>query len=416
MKKAIAAVLCMLAAFQVFPAKLDSFEKDFEFVYKNCAVVERLETSADYRKDFSLRVFKLQSDANDIQKVATETGIRDIEIGKFVKDLISTIGVQKKSVPTREMLSVRHFSANDVRRQIRYLKDLHFSYEERVFKPTRYYHDDLNVMIRFLRRWEQCKKIGFSKQSYSKYALEQYRQRYFKEIDRLARLIEQKIRRDKTEISGDFRLVHHVSLFVQNWETNSRFFEKNSRSNTRLNITPEISSRIDEMKLIAVDVEKDLDLLAAAGFSMELPDTKFARDKEKQMKERNRELQKQEMDLSEARKAAKPQKKKTPPPKIDRKELARIYSRKKQTVYDSESKMNGVSEKLYRNYLDLLPERQQKEMEKYKQEYIEKSYPEALARSTAVKKIHLKYDEKNHGCTDEEMMGILNVKPGDIAK
>ena len=48
--------------------------------------------------------------------------------------------------------------------------------------------------------------------------------------------------------------------------------------------------------------------------------------------------------------------------------------------------------------------------------YTKESYPPALARSTAVKKIHLKYSGNKHGCSPEEIMEILNLTPGDLVK
>ena len=76
--------------------------------------------------------------------------------------------------------------------------------------------------------------------------------------------------------------------------------------------------------------------------------------------------------------------------------------------------MNGVSQDFYNRYRKLLPPRQQKEMDEELVRYTKNSYPPALARSTAVKKIHLKYSGNKHGCTPEEIMNLLNLTPGDL--
>ena len=399
----------------LFSGKLESFEDDFEFIVKNAKIVERLDSRAKYRDDFRLKLFRLQADASDIQLVATQIGIRDITISKNVKEMIDTINVDRKSNIKRERYENRSFATADIRRQIHYLRNLRFSVEKRTFVPNKSYFDDLNVQIRFSRRWEHCKNIAFSKRVLSQYAISEYNRRYFGEILRLARMIDQKIKKDKIKISDRFQLFHNVNRFVNAWKINADHYEQtkkrynddNHSGNYRT--TPEVEARINEMKLLAQEIENDMNYLAETGFSMYLKDSRFS---EKQLLEMKQRLEKQQKE----EKALPGHKTDEPPPvlreKPDMKKLTRLYNEKKQVVYQSESKMNGVSQNFYNKYRNLLPERQKKELDSERKRYLDESYPPALARSTAVKKLHLKYGGNNHKCTADELMSIMKVTPG----
>ena len=146
--KKILFLLCTVFSVSAFCGKLENFADDFNEIVKNARVVENLDSKARYRDDFRLKLFRLQSDASDIQLVATQIGIREITIGFDVKEFIDTINVSKKGKYKRERHETRAFAVSDIRRQIAYLKNLRFSVERRSFVPNKYYVDDLNVQIR----------------------------------------------------------------------------------------------------------------------------------------------------------------------------------------------------------------------------------------------------------------------------
>ena len=91
-----------------------------------------------------------------------------------------------------------------------------------------------------------------------------------------------------------------------------------------------------------------------------------------------------------------------------------MYNEKKEQAYNSESRMNGVSQQYYNRYKSLLTKDQKVELDSEMKKYIKADYPPALARSTAVKQIHLKYGGNNHGATTEELMKLMKINPGDI--
>ncbi|MBE6405502.1 MAG: hypothetical protein E7040_05725 [Lentisphaerae bacterium] len=418
MKKIIfilAFALCLTA----YCGKLEDFADDFEEIVKNARVVERLDSRAKYRNDFKLKLFRLQADASDIQMVASQIGIRDITIGADVKNYISTINVDKKANIKQEVYESRSFTISDIRRQIKYLKNLRFSVERRTFVPNKYYLDDLNVLLRFSHRWDQCKRIAFSKNVHSPFAIAEYQKRYFGEIQKLSRMIDQKVKRDKLKISDRYQLTHNVDRFVTGWkinashfqETRKRYRDNNHSGNYRT--SPEVDARLEEMKLLASEIERDLNYLVESGFSMYIKDKRFS---EEQLKEMRARLNK---DRRAERALPKRNDKIDPAPmqeeiKVDARKVTRLYNQKKQMIYDSESKMNGVSQSYYNKYKALLPPKQKQEMDAILKTFIDDSYPPALARSSAVKMIHIKYRDNRHGCSPEELMKLMKITPGDI--
>ena len=415
MMKRMIFLLCAILGMTCSAGKLEDFADDFEYVVKHARTVEQLDSKARFRDDFRLKLFRLQAAASDIQLVATKIGIREITIGADVKAMIETINVDRKARIKREKWESRSFAIHDIRRQITYLKNLRFSVERRTFVPNRYYLEDLNVIIRFGRRWDQCKKIAYSKNVLSPYAISEYQKRYFGEIQRLARLLDQKIKRDKIRISENYQLSHNVNRFVTAWKINTEHFEatrKRNRDNSHsgdYRSSPEVEARLNEMKLLAAEIENDLNYLVESGVVLYLKDERFSpKELEAMMKKFKMQVPGATPPAEEAPAAA--------PVKVDARKLTRMYNEKKQQIYLSESKMNGVSRDFYIRYRKLLPARQQKELDEEMARYTKESYPPALARSTAVKKIHLKYSGNKHGCSPEEIMEILNLTPGDLVK
>ena len=282
MIKRIFFLFCTLTAAVSFAGKLEDFADEFEYVVKHARTVEQLDSKARFRDDFRLKLFRLQASAADIQMVATKIGIREITIGNDVKAMIETINIDRKTHLKREKWESRSFAVRDIRRQITYLKNLRFSVERRTFVPNRYYLEELNVIIRFSRRWEQCQKIAYSKNVLSPYAISEYQKRYFGEIQRLARLLDQKIKKDRIRISENYQLSHNVNRFVTAWKINTQHFEetrKRNRDNTHsgdYRSSPEVEARLNEMKLLAAEIEKDLNYLVESGVVLYLKDDRFS--------------------------------------------------------------------------------------------------------------------------------------------
>lgn len=413
-------ILCAAISVSSYCGKLENFADEFNEVVKKARIVENLDSKAKYRDDFKLKLFRLQAEASDIQAVATQIGIREITIGSDIKEYISTINLDKRGKYKRERHETRSFAIRDINRQITYLKNLRFSVERRSFVPNKYYLDDLNVQIRFSRRWEQCKRIAFSKNILSPYAVNEYQKRYFGEIQRLARLIDQKVKKDKIEISDRYQLTHNVNRFVTAWKittnhyetTRKRYNDNNHSGNYRS--SPEVDARLEEMKLLADEIEKDLNYLAESGFSMYLKDNKFSPEQIEKMKKLHAKDLKKERALPSRKKTYDEEEPAAKKVKVDSRKLNRMYTEKKNQIYNSESKMNGVSQQYYNRYRALLPAGQRAEMDAEVKNYVKASYPPALARSSAVKKVHLKYSGNNHGCSDEEVMKLMKITPGDI--
>ena len=407
-------IFCLTA----YCGKLEDFADDFEDVVKNARVVERLDSNARYRSDFKLKLFRLQADAADIQMIAAQIGIRDITIGTDVKTYISTINVDKKGDIKQETYETRSFAVSDIRRQITYLKNLRFSAERRTFVPNKYYLDDLNVVLRFSHRWDQCKKIAFSQRAHSPYAINEYQKRYFNEIQKLARMIDQQLRREGTKISDRYQLTHNVERFVTSWKisathqqaTRKRFKDNTHSGNFRT--SAETSAGMEEMKLLASEIERDLNYLVESGFNMYLKDKRFSPEQLQEMRARLNKDQKANQTLPKPSDQEEPEPPK--PVKLNAWKVTKIYNEKKQQIYDSESKMNGVSQAFYNKYRALLPDNQRAEMDAIVKKYIADSYPPALARSSAVKIIHIKYKGNKHGCTPEVLLKLMKLTPEDI--
>ena len=411
----LAFVICLTA----YCGKLEDFADDFNDIVKNARVVERLDSNARYRSDFKLKLFRLQAAAADIQMIATQIGIRDITIGSDVKTYISTINIDKKGDIKQETYETRSFANSDIKRQITYLKNLRFSVERRTFVPNKYYLDDLNVVLRFSHRWDTCKKVAFSQRAYSSYAINEYQKRYFNEILKLSRMIDQQVKREGVKISDRYQLTHNVSRFVASWKisathqqaTRKRFKDNTHSGNFRT--SAETSAGMEEMKLLASEIERDLNYLVESGFTMYLKDKRFSPEQLKEMRER---LNKDRKAAQALPKQEEPEEEmeKPQPVKVDAWKVTRTYNEKKQQIYDSESKMNGVSQAFYNKYRALLPNTQRAEMDAVVKKYIADSYPPALARSSAVKIIHIKYKGNKHGCTPEELLKLMKLTPGDI--
>jgi hypothetical protein len=162
------------------------------------------------------------------------------------------------------------------------------------------------------------------------------------------------------------------------------------------------------MKIIAESIDRDLDLLAATGFRLMLPDSRFIRQRQQEQerleKEEKKAARKQEMNQQEKMVA------------VDNERLEALYQKRKDAVYKSESGINGFSKKLYDNFKALHPMRQQKEMDQICSQYMKESYPAALARSMAAREIYRKYQGKNHGCEEAEMLKILNISAKEVAE
>ena len=400
--------LLILSVVSGYCGKLEDFADDFDFIRKNCRTVENLSSRASYRKEFELKMFRLQQEASILEKTAIEIGIRDVTLGSDTKLFLDSINVKSKSKIRQEQYDIRRFAISDIQKQISYLKNLQFSFEERSFVPNQYYMDDLNIQIRFARKWKVCQDIAFSKTAYSPFVVKEYKKRYFSEIEKMARQIEEKLKKDRIKISKDFQLVSHVAMFYSNWNTNMEYVKSDYRAGNRIRMTPEYASRVNEMKIIAESIDRDLDLLAATGFRLMLPDSRFIRQRQQEQerleKEEKKAARKQEMNQQEKMVA------------VDNERLEALYQKRKDAVYKSESGINGFSKKLYDNFKALHPMRQQKEMDQICSQYMKESYPAALARSMAAREIYRKYQGKNHGCEETEMLKILNISAKEVAE
>jgi hypothetical protein len=145
---------------------------------------------------------------------------------------------------------------------------------------------------------------------------------------------------------------------------------------------------------------------------MYLKDKRFSPEQLQEMRARLNKDQKANQTLP---KPSDPEELEPPKPvKLNAWKVTKIYNEKKQQIYDSESKMNGVSQAFYNKYRALLPDNQRAEMDAIVKKYIADSYPPALARSSAVKIIHIKYKGNKHGCTPEALLKLMKLTPEDI--
>lgn len=387
-------ILSLLTGFLLIPliagaaGMLDEFESDVNFLDKSYAEIKKAGVKSMFRDEYRSRLTTAIDRAYKLQLSAQKLGIPRITLQATMNKLNAC--VQVKGVSTgglnRGSGSVAEHAA-ELRRQINYLRKLNYSYESGTFENPYPDSGSYEAIQHYGNLFRQIYQDAIRKNRLQKSQVERYDEKC-DDFKRLGQSIALKVQMDKIKVPGDFNLTVHMEAFLQN--AHKLFSQRAKRDNNdikKLIKTKNYKDVQSSLEYAAGRLEVDIDFLKRINFSMRI------RRHDLQPIYQNPQDSKDEIDGSK--------------PRPGYGSLWKLYTKTKNDLFRSESKLRGVSEEFYKKYRALLTASQGEELDALMKRYLAEELSPELSRSMAVKKLHTKYQYKQDAYSTEELERIL---------
>jgi len=314
---------------------------------------------------------------------------QDVRAAQFEKNIrgYRTEEVDRFLDKVEEQLKQDEDQAEELRRQIKYLRSLNYSYESGTFENPYPDSGTYEAIHHYNNLFRQLYQEAIRKNRVQKPNAERYNEKCG-DFKRLGQSIARKVQLDKIKTPGDFNLTAHMDVFLQSaeklLEQRTRQDNNDIRKLIKTKNYRETQSRLD---YAASRLEVDIDFLKRMDFSMRI---------------RRHDLQPVYQTSGEAKDEIDGSK-----PRLDYAGLWKLYTETKNELFRSENKLRGVSEEFYRKYRALLTAPQKKELDALTVQYAAEELSAELSRSMAVKKLHTKYQYRQNAYSEEELERIL---------
>ena len=367
---------------------LDEFESDVNFLERSYAEVRKAGVKSVFRDEYRSRITMANDRAYKIQRSAQKLGIPRVTLQTTMNKLISCVQIRGVSAGglARGSGSVGEHAA-ELRRQIKYLRSLNYSYESGTFENPYPDSGTYEAVHHYNNLFRQLYQEANRKNRVQKSNVERFNEKC-EDFKRLGQSIALKVQLDKIKTPGDFNLTVHMDAFLQSAEKLLEQRAKRDNSDVKKLIKSknyrETQSRLD---YAAGRLEVDIDFMKRMNFSMRI------RRHDLQPVYQTPGRSKDEIDGSK--------------PRLDYAGLWKLYTETKNELFRSESKLRGVSEEFYQKYRALLTEPQKKELDALAAQYTAEELSAELSRSMAVKKLHTKYQYRQNAYSEEELERIL---------
>ena len=368
---------------------LDEFESDVDFLDKSYDEVKKAGVKSMFRDEYRRRITMAVDRAYKLQRSAQKLGIPRVTLQTTMNKLASC--VQIKGVSSGGLVrgtgSVAEHAA-ELRRQIKYLRKLNYSYESGTFENPYPESGTYEAIHHYNNLFRQIFQDATRKNRLQKTSVERYDEKC-DDFKRLGQNIALKVQKDRIKTPTDFNLTAHMDAFLKN--ARKLFSERAKHKNNdirKLVKTRDYKDLLSSMEYAASRLEVDIDFLKRNDFSMRI---------------RRHDLQpiyhgaerKSEDEIRDT------------PRKLSFDELWTRYTKVKNDFFRSENKLRGVSESFYGKYRALLSSEQAEELDGLVKQYLADELSPALSRSMAVKKLHTKYQYRKDAYSAEELEKIL---------
>lgn len=381
-------VILLFPLFTGAAGMLDEFESDVNFLERSYAEVRKAGVKSAFRDEYRKRITMANDRAYKIQRSAQTLGIPRVTLQTTMNKLIACVQIRGVSAGglARGSGSVGEHAA-ELRRQIKYLRSLNYSYESGTFENPYPDSGTYEAIHHYNNLFRQLYQEAIRKNRVQKPNAERYNEKCG-DFKRLGQSIARKVQLDKIKTPGDFNLTAHMDVFLQSaeklLEQRTRQDNNDIRKLIKTKNYRETQSRLD---YAASRLEVDIDFLKRMDFSMRI---------------RRHDLQPVYQTSGEAKDEIDGSK-----PRLDYAGLWKLYTETKNELFRSENKLRGVSEEFYRKYRALLTAPQKKELDALTVQYAAEELSAELSRSMAVKKLHTKYQYRQNAYSEEELERIL---------
>lgn len=381
-------VILLFPLFAGAAGMLDEFESDVNFLERSYAEVRKAGVKSAFRDEYRKRITMANDRAYKIQRSAQTLGIPRVTLQSTMNKLIACVQIRGVSAGglARGSGSVGEHAA-ELRRQIKYLRSLNYSYESGTFENPYPDSGTYEAIHHYNNLFRQLYQEAIRKNRVQKPNAERYNEKCG-DFKRLGQSIARKVQLDKIKTPGDFNLTAHMDVFLQSaeklLEQRTRQDNNDIRKLIKTKNYRETQSRLD---YAASRLEVDIDFLKRMDFSMRI---------------RRHDLQPVYQTSGEAKDEIDGSK-----PRLDYAGLWKLYTETKNELFRSENKLRGVSEEFYRKYRALLTAPQKKELDALTVQYAAEELSAELSRSMAVKKLHTKYQYRQNAYSEEELERIL---------
>lgn len=381
-------VILLFPLFAGAAGMLDEFESDVNFLERSYAEVRKAGVKSAFRDEYRKRITMANDRAYKIQRSAQTLGIPRMTLQTTMNKLIACVQIRGVSAGglARGSGSVGEHAA-ELRRQIKYLRSLNYSYESGTFENPYPDSGTYEAIHHYNNLFRQLYQEAIRKNRVQKPNAERYNEKCG-DFKRLGQSIARKVQLDKIKTPGDFNLTAHMDVFLQSaeklLEQRTRQDNNDIRKLIKTKNYRETQSRLD---YAASRLEVDIDFLKRMDFSMRI---------------RRHDLQPVYQTSGEAKDEIDGSK-----PRLDYAGLWKLYTETKNELFRSENKLRGVSEEFYRKYRALLTAPQKKELDALTVQYAAEELSAELSRSMAVKKLHTKYQYRQNAYSEEELERIL---------
>ena len=381
-------VILLFPLFTGAAGMLDEFESDVNFLERSYAEVRKAGVKSAFRDEYRKRITMANDRAYKIQRSAQTLGIPRVTLQTTMNKLIACVQIRGVSAGglARGSGSVGEHAA-ELRRQIKYLRSLNYSYESGTFENPYPDSGTYEAIHHYNNLFRQLYQEAIRKNRVQKPNAERYNEKCG-DFKRLGQSIARKVQLDKIKTPGDFNLTAHMDVFLQSaeklLEQRTRQDNNDIRKLIKTKNYRETQSRLD---YVASRLEVDIDFLKRMDFSMRI---------------RRHDLLPVYQTSGEAKDEIDGSK-----PRLDYAGLWKLYTETKNELFRSENKLRGVSEEFYRKYRALLTAPQKKELDALTVQYAAEELSAELSRSMAVKKLHTKYQYRQNAYSEEELERIL---------
>lgn len=280
--------------------------------------------------------------------------------------------------------------AGELRRQIKYLQELNYSFEANTFEDPYPESGTYEAIYRFESLFKSAYRISQGK-SYVNESIKKKYEETFTDLKALGKTMSMQIQKMQMKLPQGFNLIGNLEAFNTAAEkvlsVRSRKDAANSKKLKHLVGEKNYKDAQSTVKYAAERLENEIDFLKRANFNMR--------------------VKKQNLLPAGGQAAPSGDEITDKPEQLSFADLWKKYSAAKEKVFRSESKLRGVTEKFYNNYRKLLTTPQQEELDALCRKFSKEELSPELARSMAVKTIHTKYRFSRKEYTVQILTDIL---------
>ena len=381
----------VLICFFAYSGELEDFEDDVQFLRNSYMVVKKSKKNAPIKQEFTKRMFRAKARAAKLQQNLTKQGVHRVSLDSTLRKMLAFMpidGINSRSLHNESGSLNLHYT--ELCNQINYLKEINYSPEKGTLENPYPASDAYDAVHRFESRFRSCASLAAGAGTVRPPVKKRYEEN-MNDLRRLAIAIERHIHETKFEVPAEFDLVHELAEFNRSAERSIaarlRKDSVNSKERKRMTSSKQYQGSIPAIKFRAERIQNAIDYLKKTNFDLRVRKTNLASISSNPSRI--------EDEITES--SGKP----------SFEELWKRYSKKREALFNSESRIRGTSEEFYRKYRAILPPDQQKELDLICKKNIEQEMPPEFARSYAVKSIHTKYRFQPKSYSKEFLAGIL---------